>query len=154
MSLIGRIRSLFGGAAPADGQPRPPGLRTGQVWSIHNDVSARVRITIARFDKTTIEPDGVPQVVDCVHVSVTGMPHLELPDGSLHDGTSSHMPFLRAAVEASVRELTATGRKPSPNFEAAYQDWKRNGSSAILMEPVAVELEELYKFHAEIMKDL
>ncbi|MEZ5998329.1 MAG: hypothetical protein R3B98_06510 [Hyphomonas sp.] len=151
MSLTAGLRSLFGGKP---GRPRPPKLRVSQVWSIRDDPSARVRILIARFDKTTIELDGVSQVVNCVHVSVTGTRHLELLDGQLSDGNLSHMPFTRAAVEASVRELTSTGREPPPKFEAAYQDWKRNGSDAVLTDPVAEEIELLYKTHTEFMKDL
>jgi hypothetical protein len=88
----------------------------GQEWSVKSVFPTNAKVVIARVDKWKGE--------EAVHVSIVDIRIPGLGGGASTVITIGHVAFEKAALDASVDRLIATGVSPAPSFKAGYKQWK------------------------------
>jgi hypothetical protein len=113
MQLLAIPRSLAQG-----GGTSAYGFKPGQVWSIKPRGLSPTRIVVVKIEAWN-------ETV-AIHVSLNDVRiPADLPGGGRLTNIG-HMPFAKAALEASVDELLATSGTPEPDFEVSYARWRQD----------------------------
>lgn len=114
-ALVLIVISVFGYRAEAMSSPAS-NFAPGQEWSIRSASPTTAKVVICRVDEWKGKT--------AVHVSIIDIP---VPKGMAGAGSLiriGHVAFEKAALEASVDRLIATGVSSAPSFETGYQQWK------------------------------
>ena len=91
-------------------------LAVGQMWSIRSASPTTAKVIIGRIESWNGKV--------AVHVSIIDIP---IPQGLPGAGGATridHIPFDRAALEASVDHLISKDVPPSSGFVSGYEQWK------------------------------
>ena len=91
-------------------------FRVGDVWEYQTRKGEeRSRITIVRIADS-------PEIGAISHIGVDNV-HFANCKGGPEPDAVPHMPFLREALDASVKKKLASGQ-PLPSYEDGYQEWR------------------------------
>jgi hypothetical protein len=116
----------------------PKNLAPGQAWSFAGAPSEKARVVIGALDAV-----GDTDIVHVALVDVPPPPEMNLGRDAV---TVSHMPFDRAAIEASLESYLGEEAAPE-EFENGRADWKAAldaGEAGVFTITLAQALEAFY----------
>lgn len=123
--------ALIPGAGAASAQTA---IAEGQVWTFNDAPAESARVFIQK-----IEPYGDGEAV---HVTIYGLPMRPRP----FDGTIAHMPFERAALEASLDSLMDEPPRSDLPFSGGYRTWRDDNGGVwtlSIREAIAVTMKTM-----------